>query len=87
MAESTETHTEEEQERIDAVDRYLKGERPSEICKSLGRSRSWLQKGIRRYNDSEKSSKMEWFRDKSGAPKNIHRKTDLEIEQLVITLR
>ena len=87
MAESTETHTEEEQERIDAVDRYLKGERPSEICKSLRRSRSWLQKGIRRYNDSEKSSKMEWFRDKSGAPKNIHRKTDLEIEQLVTTVR
>jgi transposase len=87
MAESTEICTEEEQGRIDAVDRYLKGERHSKICKSLGRSRVWLRKWIGRYNDSEKSSKMGWFRDKSGAPKNVHRKTDSEMEQLVINVR
>ncbi|MCK4651602.1 MAG: helix-turn-helix domain-containing protein, partial [Methanosarcinales archaeon] len=33
-----------------AVNRYQRGERPSEICKSLGRSRSWLQKWVGRYN-------------------------------------
>ncbi len=44
MAKSNETHTEEEQERIDAVNRYQRGERPSKICKSLGRSRSKVRK-------------------------------------------
>jgi transposase-like protein len=87
MAKPNKTHTVEEQERIDAVDRYLKGERHSKICKSLGRSRVWLRKWIRRYNDSEKSSKTEWFKDKSRAPKNVHRKTDSEMEQLVINVR
>ncbi|MCD6208371.1 MAG: helix-turn-helix domain-containing protein [Methanosarcinales archaeon] len=87
MAESTETYTEEEQKRIDAVDRYLKGERPSKIRKSLGRSRSWLQKWVERYNSSNKRSEKKWFNEKSRAPKNDHRKTDSEIEQLVTTVR
>jgi transposase InsO family protein len=87
MAKPNKTYTVEEQERSDAVDRYLKGERRSKICKSLGRSRVWLRKWIGRYNDSEKSSKTEWFRDESRAPKNVHRKTDSGMEQLVITVR
>jgi hypothetical protein len=44
MAKPNETYTEEEQERIDAVNRRQKGERPSKICKSLGRSRSKVRK-------------------------------------------
>ena len=87
MAKPNETYTAGEQERIDAVDRYLKGERRSKICKSLGRSRVWLRKWIGRYNDSEKSRKMGWFRDESRAPKNVHRKTDSGMEQLVIAVR
>ncbi|MCK4937290.1 MAG: helix-turn-helix domain-containing protein [Methanosarcinales archaeon] len=50
MAKSDETLTEKEHERINAVNRYQRGEPPSKICKSLGRSRVWLQKWIRRYN-------------------------------------
>jgi transposase-like protein len=87
MVKSDETYTEKEQERIDAVNRYQRGERPTKICKSLGRSRVWLQKWIRRYNDSGKSSKTEWFKEESRAPKNVHRKTDSEIEQLVVNVR
>jgi len=87
MAESNETNTEEEQERIDAVNRRQRGERPSKICKSLGRSRSWLQKWVERYNSSNKRSEEKWFKEKSRAPKNVHRRTDSEIEQLVITVR
>ena len=85
MGKSDETYTEEEQERIDAVNRYQRGERSSKICKSLGRSRMWLQKWIKRYNDSEKSNDKKWFKEESGAPKNVHRKTDSGMEQLVIT--
>jgi len=87
MAESNETYTEGEQERINAVNQYQRGERPSKICKSLGRSRSWLQKWVGRYNNLNKNSKMEWFREESRAPKNVHRKTDSEIEQLVVNVR
>jgi len=87
MAKPNKTYTVGEEERIDAVDRYPKGERPFKICKSLGRSRVWSRKWIGRYNDSEKSSKTEWFRDESRAPKNVHRKMDSGTEQLVITVR
>ena len=87
MAESNKIYTEWEQERIDAVNRYQRGERPSKICKSLGRSRSWLQKWIGRYNSLNKSSEKEWFKEESRAPKNVHRKTDSEIEQLVVNVR
>ena len=87
MAKSNETHTEEKQERIDAVNRYHRGERLSKICKSLGRSRSWLQKWVGRYNNLDKSSDKEWFKEESRAPKNIHRKIDSEVEQLIIKVR
>ena len=87
MAKPNETYTEEEQERIDAVNRYQRGERPSKICKSLGRSRSWLQKWVGRYNSFNKSSNRKWFKEESRAPKNVHGKTDSEMEQLVINVR
>jgi len=47
----------------------------------------WLRKSIGRYDNSGKSSKKEWFRDESRAPKNVHRKTDSEVEQLIINVR
>nr|QNO45778.1 hypothetical protein HJDPDKJO_00002 [Methanosarcinales archaeon ANME-2c ERB4] len=87
MVKSNEPYTEEEQKRINAVNRYQMGERPSIICESVGRSRVWLRKWIGRYANSDKNSKKEWFRDKSRAPKNVHRKTDPEMEQLVVNAR
>ena len=87
MAKQNEPYTEEEQKRIDAVNRYQRGERPSRICESVGRSRVWLRKWIGRYDNSDKSSKKEWLRDGSRAPKNVRRKTDSEMEQLVINVR
>ena len=57
MAETNEKYSEKEQERIDAVDRYLKDERPSKICKNIGRSRVWLRKWIGRFKDSDIGSK------------------------------
>ncbi|MEA1895778.1 MAG: hypothetical protein U9N36_11405 [Euryarchaeota archaeon] len=87
MAELNETYTEEEHERIDAVNRRQRGEQPSEICKNLGRSGSWLQKWVGRYNSLNKNSEKRWFKEESRAPKNVHRKTDSEIEQLVVTVR
>ena len=87
MAKSNESYTQEEQERIDAVNRYHRGERPTQICKSLGRSRPWLQKWIGRYNSINNRSKTEWFNDKSRAPKKVSGKTNSVIEQLVVNVR
>jgi len=53
----------------------------------LGRSRSWLLKWVGRYNNLNKNSEKEWFREESRAPGNVHRKTDSEIEQLVVNVR
>ena len=74
-------------ERIDAVNRYQRSERPSRICKSPGRSRSWLQKWVGRYNSFNRSSEKEWFKEESRTPKNVHRRTDSEMEQLVVNVR
>ncbi len=87
MAKSSEIFMEEEQERIGAVNRYQRGERPSKICKGLGRSRSWLQKWVGRYKCFDKRSDMKWFKEKSRAPKNVQRKTNSEIETLVMNVR
>ena len=87
MVKTNETYTEEERGRIDAVNRYQRGEQPTKICKSLGRSRSWLQKWVGRYKSLNKSGNKGWFKEESRAPKNVHRKTDSEIEQLVVNVR
>ena len=87
MVKFNEAYTQEEQERIDAVNRYHIGERPSKICKSLDKSRSWLQKWIMRYNSVNNRNKNEWFKDESKAPKNVSRKTDSVIEDLVVNVR
>jgi hypothetical protein len=65
MAKPNEPCTDEERKRIDAVNRYQMGERPSKICENVGRSRVWLRKWIGRYDNSDKTSKKEWFRDES----------------------
>jgi len=80
-------YTKEEQERIDAVNRYLRGERAAQICGSIDRSRTWLYKWIERHCNFKKSDKSEWFREESRAPKTVHRKTNQELETLVVNVR
>ena len=80
-------YTKEEQARIDAVNRYLRGERAAKICGSIDRSRTWLYKWIERHSNFKKSDKSEWFREESRAPKTVHRKTNQELETLVVSVR
>ena len=87
MAKSDEKYTKDEQERIDAVNRCLRGERPTKVCKSIGRSRTWLYKWIKRYNSIGKNSKKKWFKEDLRSPKNMHWKTDPEIEKVVVNVR
>jgi len=87
MIKTNEEYTKEEQERIDAINQCLGGERPTKVCKNLGKSRMWLYKWIKRYKNIGKNSKKKWFKGDSRSPKNIHWKTDPKIEKLVVNVR
>jgi UPF0288 family protein (methanogenesis marker protein 3) len=74
---------EEEKKRIIAVKLYLKGEKRTNICKDLNRSKGWLSKWVNRY----KTGKEDWYKSHSRAPKNPGKKTKDEIENAVINVR
>jgi hypothetical protein len=73
----------EERERIDAVNRYIMGDRPADICRDINRSKKWLFKWFDRFKTGEE----EWYRSQSRAPKKHGRKTNEEIERVVINIR
>lgn len=74
---------EEYQKRIDAVKRYLSGEKPSNIYKPLGKPKQWLWFWLNRYNPKDEN----WYKDKPKAPKLSPNKTPKEIETLVCSAR
>ena len=61
------------------------------ILQNLQKSRQVKVKGSQKwvgiYNNLNKSSDKGWFKEKSRAPKNVHRKTNPEVEQLIIKVR
>jgi len=59
--------------RILAEERYKSGESPETICATLDKSRTWLYKWIRRYNEHDES----WNRSQSRCPHSIHFRTPL----------
>jgi transposase len=52
------------QHRILAVQRFKNGESPESICTSLGKSKFWLYKWVKRHNEEETS----WCDDRSRRP-------------------
>lgn len=75
--------SEQEQDRIWAIDRFLSGEEPLAIITSLRKSQSWLYKWVNRYETGDPF----WYKEKSRRPKTIRQKTKIEIEELVKTVR
>lgn len=69
--------------RIEAVRRYLSGEGADEVARSLGFKRRWLFKWVKRYQEGNET----WFKEKSKAPHHPPRKTDPDIERLVLEAR
>jgi len=53
-----------EKDRQEAIDRYLAGERASEVWRSLGYSKRWLYKWLSRYKKGEDK----WYDDESRRP-------------------
>jgi len=63
--------------RLEAVERYQAGESATNICRSLGKSRPWLYKWLRRREEL----------DQEFSPKRAHNRTPSCIERLVIEAR
>jgi putative transposase len=73
----------EEQRRIEAITRFLQGERVSSICQAVGRTRNWFYKWLKRYDPSN----PEWACSQSRAPKQVSRRTPQSVVQLVCQIR
>ena len=69
--------------REQAIKRYENGESPQEIYQSLGRSKTWFFKWLKRSQlDGE-----EWAKELSRRPHRIRRRIDKAMEQAVIEIR
>lgn len=66
-----------------AVQRFQTGESPESICTSLGKSRFWLYKWIKRFDESDDS----WLNDHSRRPLLTPNRTAPEIEEIVKMIR
>lgn len=73
----------EQQRRIQAISLFLQGQRPSSICRALGRSRPWFYKWLKLYDPSN----PQWAEAQSRAPKKLPQRTPQAIVQSVCSIR
>jgi len=64
----------EEEERIEAVNRYIRRDKPSNICRDAGRSEKWLFNWVNRFKTGEE----EWYKSRSRDPKKHGRKSTIK---------
>jgi putative transposase len=69
--------------RIDAIKRYIEGEQQIDICKSLGKSKSWFVKWLKRYN----SGSDDWYKEQLKRAKIHPNKIDKSIENAIVKIR
>jgi transposase len=69
--------------RHEAIDRYIRGEKPSRICKALGRSRRWFYNILKRYRQAGRDG----LRTQSRAPHQVHNRTPAEVEAAIVRVR
>lgn len=69
--------------RVLAVQRFKAGESPESICASIGKSKFWLYKWVKRYSDDNPL----WFEDRSRKPLTTPHRTPFEIEEVVKLVR
>jgi transposase InsO family protein len=66
-----------------AAQRFKAGESPESICTSLGKSRFWLYKWVKRFDEGDPF----WFEDHSRRPLLTPNRTPSEIEEIVKMIR
>lgn len=72
-----------EEERIEAIKRYIEGERQTDICISLGKSKSWFVKWLNRY----KLGSGDWYKEQLKRAKLHSNQIDQSIENAVVKIR
>jgi hypothetical protein len=72
-----------EEIRKQAVQRYLKGEEPKSIYTSLGYSKYWFFKWLKRY----KSGLPEWYKEHSRSPRTVPGQISEQQKQAIILTR
>jgi len=72
-------------DRVLAIKRYLDGEKPATIARSLGYSRKWIYKWVERYESSSNDS--DWCRNQASAPHSNPRKLSEVIVEAVKLVR
>jgi len=73
----------EEDTRKAAIMEYLKGQSPKEIYTRLDRSKKWFFKWLKRYQ----TGNVEWYKERSRAPKSQAKKTPQEQKELILVTR
>ncbi|MCD6298325.1 MAG: transposase [Deltaproteobacteria bacterium] len=73
----------DESDRILAIERYYSGEKPKAIYTSLGHSKNWFFKWLKRYD----ADNPQWFRDDSRRPLTSPYRTPDEIEKIICMTR
>ena len=66
-----------------AVQRFTTGESPEAICASLGKSKFWLYKWVKRHSENDPL----WFEDRSRKPRSTPHRIPTEIEEVVKLVR
>lgn len=75
--------TQDEQDRVLAMERYHAGENPKTIYTSLGHSKYWFYKWLKRCDTQD----SHWFQDRSTRPLTSPYRTPKEIEKIVCLTR
>lgn len=75
----------EYQQRQEAINRHLGGEKVAVIARSLGKSRKWVHHWINRHK--AKPDIIDWYKDESKAPKQVNRTLLDETEQQILFIR
>src|SRR5690606_16457459 len=75
----------EHQQRQEAVQRYIQGEKVASIARSMGKSRKWVHHWINRYKASQNAPF--WYRDESKAPKKTNKTISSETEHQILLIR
>jgi putative transposase len=68
--------------RVLAIQRFKAGENPESICTSLGKSRFWLYKWVKRFDEGDP-----FFEDRTRRPLVSSNRRPSEIEEIVNMIR
>lgn len=71
------------QKRNRAIDLYIRGEKPAEICSKLGRSRRWFYYILSRYQ----AGGREALNSRLRAPNRVHNRTSTGVENAIVRTR